>query len=96
MLGTWPIEIGLYVGSAASPNSLGGKGNTGPDTAVTRIKRYQKDRKEAPSPVQACPWCGTPFSPQSFSLSPNANAPQNMELRCVGIKRHQEPIHGRH
>ena len=84
MLGTWPIEIGLYVGSAASPNSLGGKGNTGPDTAVTRIKRYQKDRKEAPAPLQACPWCGTPFSPQSFSLSPNANAPQNMELRCVG------------
>ncbi|TPG55985.1 hypothetical protein EAH89_13705 [Roseomonas nepalensis] len=83
MLGTWPIEIGLYVGSAASPNSLGGKGNTGPDTAVTRIKRYQKDRKEAPAPLQACPWCGTSFSPQSFSLAPNANVPQNMELRCV-------------
>ena len=83
-LGTWPIEIGLYVGSAASPNSLGGKGNTGPDTAVTRIKRYQKDGKEAPAPLQACPWCGTPFSPQSFSLAPNAIAPQNMELRCVG------------
>ncbi len=28
MLGTWPIEIGLWVGSAASPNSLGGKGKT--------------------------------------------------------------------
>ena len=62
MLGTWPIEIGLYVGSAASPNSLGGKGNTGPDTAVTRIKRYQRNGKEAPAPIQACPWCGTPFT----------------------------------
>ncbi len=83
-LGTWPVEIGLYVGSAASPNSLGGKGNTGPDTAVTRIKRYQKDGKEPPAPLQACPWCGTPFSPKSFSLAPNALTPQTMELRCVG------------
>lgn len=84
MLGTWPVEIGLYVGSAASPNSLGGKGNTGPDTAVTRIRRYQRDGKEAPAPIQACPWCGTPFTPKSFSLAPNAQAPQTMELRCDG------------
>ncbi len=84
MLGTWPIEIGLYVGSAASPNALGGKGNTGPDTAVTRIKRYQRDKREPPAPLQACPWCGNKFTPQSFSLQPNAVAPQTMELRCVG------------
>ena len=84
LLGTWPIEIGLYVGSAASPNALGGKGNTGPDTAVTRIKKYQRDRKEAPAPLQACPWCGTAFTPECFSLAPNAQAPQTMELRCTG------------
>lgn len=84
MLGTWPVEIGLYVGSAASPNSLGGTGNTKPDTALSRIKRYQKDGKEPPAPLQACPWCGTGFTPMSFSLAPNAQAPQTMELRCVG------------
>ena len=84
LLGTWPIEIGLYVGSAASPNALGGKGNTGPDTAVARIKKYQRDKKEAPAPLQACPWCGTAFTPDSFGLAPNAHAPQTMELRCVG------------
>lgn len=83
LLGTWPIEIGLYVGSTASPNALGGKGNTGPDTAVTRIKRYQRDNKEAPAPLQACPWCGTAFTPASFSLAPNAQTPQTMEIRCV-------------
>jgi hypothetical protein len=84
MLGTWPIEIGLYVGSAASPNTLGGARNTGPDTAVTRIRKYQRDGKEAPAPIQACPWCGTPFTPKSFGLVPNAQTPQTMELRCQG------------
>ncbi len=83
-LGTWPIEIGLYVGSTATPNSLGGKGNNKPDTAVARVKRYQRDGREPPAPLQACPWCGTPFSPKSFSFAPNAQAPQTMELRCVG------------
>ena len=84
-LGSWPIEIGLYVGSAASPNALGGKGNNGPETAVTRIKRYQTQprRIPAPAPLQACPWCGTAFGPSSFSLAPNAHAPQTMEIRCV-------------
>ena len=84
LLGIWPIEIGLYVGSAASPNALGGKGNTGPDTAVARIKKYDKDGKEPPAPVQACPWCGTPFKQKCFSLAPNALAPQTMEMRCAG------------
>jgi hypothetical protein len=83
MLGTWPIEIGLYVGSAATPNTLGGKGNNKPETAVARIRKYQRDKREAPAPLQACPWCGTPFTPASFSLAPNAQAPETMELRCV-------------
>ncbi len=83
LLGTWPIEIGLYVGSAASPNRLGGKGDTKPETALARIKKHQSDRKEAPAPLQACPWCGAPFKPECFSLAPNAVAPKTMELRCA-------------
>ena len=37
----------------------------------------------APAPIKACPWCGTAFTPQSFRCVPHADAPTNLELRCV-------------
>ena len=87
VLGDWPIEIGLFVGSAITPNRLGGTGNTGDEVAITRVRRHQQDprRHAAPAPIKACPWCGTPFTPQSFHCVPNRNAPQNMELRCASL-----------
>ncbi|MBN9346895.1 MAG: DISARM system helicase DrmA [Devosia sp.] len=81
-LGDWPIEIGLWVGAAATPNRLGGRGNTGPDTAVTRIRRYKRDGREAPAPIKACPWCSEPFTRDSFRCTPSDVAPQNMEIGC--------------
>lgn len=41
-LGDWPIEIGLWVGSDASPNRLGGKGDADQTTAVGRVRRYSR------------------------------------------------------
>jgi len=83
LLGDWPIEIGLWVGSAASPNRLGGKGNANPDTAVIRVKRFKTSGREAPAPIKACPWCAEPFTADSFACTPNAIAPKNMEIRCA-------------
>jgi len=83
LLGDWPIEIGLWVGSAASPNRLGGKGNPNPDTAVVRVRRFKKDGREAPAPLKACPWCATPFDRNSFACTPNDMAPKNLEIRCA-------------
>lgn len=83
LLGDWPIEIGLWVGSAASPNRLGGQGNPNPDTAVIRVKRFKTSGREAPAPIKACPWCAEPFSADSFACTPNAIAPKNMEIRCT-------------
>ena len=83
LLGDWPIEIGLWVGSAASPNRLGGKGNANPDTAVVRVRRYRRNQREAPAPLKACPWCATPFGPDSFACTPNDVAPKNLEIRCA-------------
>jgi hypothetical protein len=83
LLGDWPIEIGLWVGSAASPNRLGGKGNTGPGTAVTKVLQFRATGREAPAPLKACPWCGTPFGKESFRCVPNHVAPRNMVITCV-------------
>jgi hypothetical protein len=84
LLGDWPIEIGLWVGSDASPNRLGGKGDTDRTTAVGRVRRYKRGQdKRAPAPIKACPWCGTPFKPESFACVPNEIAPTNLEIRCT-------------
>jgi hypothetical protein len=84
LLGDWPIEIGLWVGSDASPNRLGGTGDTDETTAVGRVRRYRRGRdKRAPAPLKACPWCGTEFTPNSFSCMPNEHAPTNLEIRCA-------------
>jgi hypothetical protein len=48
------------------------------------VRRYRTDRdKRAPAPIKACPWCGTPFTAQSFACVPNDIAPTNMEIGCV-------------
>ena len=84
LLGDWPIEIGLWVGSDASPNKLGGKGKSDETTAVGRVRRYRNGRdKRAPAPLKACPWCGTEFTPSSFACTPNEHAPTNLEIRCA-------------
>lgn len=84
LLGDWPIEIGLWVGSAASPNRLGGKGNSNPDTAVNRVRSFRKKRGPAPAPIKTCPWCGSAFTADSFAMRPNDLAPKRMEIRCTG------------
>lgn len=86
LLGDWFIEIGLWVGSAASPNRLGKTGDNRQDTAVARVRRYRKDGKErgeAPAPIKACPWCGTDFQPACFAVVPDSRVPKNMEIRCA-------------
>ncbi len=83
ILGDWPIEIGLWVGSDASPNRLGGTGNTGDDMAVTRVRKYKNGRGKAPAPLKACPWCGTEFDKSSFECVPNYLKPTNLEIRCA-------------
>ncbi|MEP7378005.1 MAG: DISARM system helicase DrmA [Chloroflexota bacterium] len=83
--GTWPFEIGLWVGKTATPNVLGRKGDNRQDTARTKVRQYKNDPKGKPSPIplEECPWCGTSFGPDSFALQPNDDAPRELRIVCI-------------
>jgi hypothetical protein len=83
-LGPWPFEIGLWVGRAATPNRMGGKGDPDPNCAYRKTIAFQNDdRKPAPIPLESCPWCGEKFKPHSFQLVPNANEPLDLRVVCL-------------
>jgi hypothetical protein len=83
-LGSWPFEIGLWVGLAATPNRMGEKGDNRNDTARAKTIAFQNDdRKPAPIPLESCPWCGTKFGPTSFRLEPNPDRPDNLRVGCA-------------
>ncbi|HXG60171.1 MAG TPA: DISARM system helicase DrmA [Planctomycetota bacterium] len=83
--GTWPFEIGLWVGKAATPNIMGRKGDNRQDTARSKTQRYKKNPKGNPPPIplEACPWCGTRFQPESFDLEPDEDEPRNLRVVCA-------------
>ena len=85
-LGPWPFEIGLWVGQAATPNAMGAKGDSRPTTARARVLAYQRNHKRNPLPIplEVCPWCGTPFIPDSFRLVPDVDHPRELVIRCAG------------
>ncbi|MEN9935406.1 MAG: hypothetical protein RLZZ387_1985 [Chloroflexota bacterium] len=82
--GSWPFEIGLWVGKAATPNILGHKGDRRDDTARALVRRFKSSPKSNPSPIplENCPWCGTRFTPASFSLLPNDDHPSELRVVC--------------
>ncbi|MGH8542080.1 MAG: DISARM system helicase DrmA [Gammaproteobacteria bacterium] len=83
--GRWPFEIGLWVGKAATPNSLGRKGDGRQDSARAKVHQYKANPRNKPSPIplENCPWCGSRFGPDSFALLPNADHPQELRIVCI-------------
>jgi hypothetical protein len=82
-LGTWPFEVGLWVGKAATPNRMGKKGDPDRTTARAKTIAYKNNsRKAAPLPLETCPWCGTRFKPTSFNLVPHADEPRELHVSC--------------
>ena len=82
--GTWPFEIGLWVGKAATPNILGRKGDGRPDSARAKVTAFKRnpDRNPSPIPLENCPWCETRFEPESFTLLPDADGPRELRIVC--------------
>jgi len=83
-LGDYQIEIGLWVGGAASPNNMKPRNSSDKDAARTWLNRYQRKPKNerSPVPLKACLWCGTPFKPDSFVIWPDKASAQNLILKC--------------
>ena len=81
--GSWPFEIGLWVGKAATPNQMGRKGDKRDDTARHKVLEFQRDRRALPIPLASCPWCGESFEPESFQLEPHADRPRDLRIRCL-------------
>lgn len=86
--GTWPFEIGLWVGKAATPNVLGRKGDSRSDSARAKVRQFAADPKGKPVPIplESCPWCGTRFGASSFSLQPNSDQPRDLRIVCANFE----------
>jgi hypothetical protein len=85
-LGEHPFEIGLWVGSAATPNKMGKRrpGAQAPDgTALKRTLEFKRGRGGSPIPLESCPWCRHRFTTDSFRLEPNINEPQDLFVSCA-------------
>ncbi|MEI6415963.1 MAG: helicase-related protein, partial [Pseudomonadota bacterium] len=83
-LGTWPFEIGLWVGQAATPNRMGSKQDDNEYTARHKTIAYKNGRTQvAPIPLENCPWCGEKFTSGSFQLWPHPDQPTDLRVACV-------------
>ncbi|MDH6063806.1 DISARM system helicase DrmA [Umezakia ovalisporum] len=84
-LGTWPFEIGLWVGEKATPNRMGQAGERNENSARERTIAFQHDnstKAPSPIPIENCPWCGTKLKPICFQLKPTPQRPINLEITC--------------
>jgi len=83
-LGSWPFELGLWVGQAATPNVMGRRGDGNTYSALYRTLKFQNDsgRNPSPIPLEKCPWCGWKFSKDSFKLLPNTDEPTDLRVMC--------------
>lgn len=83
--GKWPLEIGLWVGKAATPNVMGEVNDKRDDTARIRTNRFQQDDRRHPSPIPLaeCAWCGAKFTKDSFHLIGNKEKPTDLRASCT-------------
>lgn len=87
-LGSEPFEIGLWVGSKATPNRMGSSRDKNPEqTARYKVRRYKSaSGGPLPVPLESCPWCGHAFEPNSFKLEPDEDDPTDLDIRCTNLE----------
>ncbi|KAF0655010.1 helicase family protein [Cyanobium sp. Copco_Reservoir_LC18] len=81
LLGDWPFEIGMWVGKAATPNVLGGPGDSDQNSTHALLTKWKAGKRDRPIPIETCPWCNRPLQPDGFLLLP-PKKPERMEIYC--------------
>lgn len=71
-----PISIGLWVGQAATPNSLADA-----DKALRNLRRSVPVEDQNPVQLLRCPWCGTPLSTDDYVVPRDRS---EMRIPCPG------------
>ncbi len=86
--GAWPVEIGLWVGKAATPNVMGRKGDGRSDTARSKTRQFKSNPHSNPSPIplESCPWCAKRFERSSFTLLPDDDQPTELRIVCANFE----------
>ncbi|QNI82240.1 helicase family protein [Synechococcus sp. RS9907] len=81
LLGEWPFEIGMWVGKAATPNKLGGSGDSDQNSTHALLTKWKSGKRDRPIPIETCPWCNRPLTPEGFHLLP-PKKPDRLEIYC--------------
>ncbi len=86
--GTWPFEIGLWVGKAATPNAMGRKGDGRPDTARATVRQYKTNPQSKPSPIplEECPWCRRRSRRRRSRFTPDSDQPRELRIVCTNFE----------
>jgi hypothetical protein len=96
-LGTWPFEIGLWVGSGATPNYMGKPGDA--HGIVSKVLAFKLGTTSRPPvPLEKCPWCNAPLVADCFTLHPSQDRAEELWIGCLGdgcdfTGDHPLPIH---
>jgi hypothetical protein len=64
-LGEEPISIGMWVGSASSPNSF--------KDACDKIAKAREENRKPSLAIDRCPWCGSVFAIDDYLSSPSTS-----------------------
>lgn len=76
-LGAQGFAIGLWVGSAGTPNTMAEA-----DRLIQAYRGRTAESKGSPFPLTGCPWCGTPLEPRNIHAVPVGN-PKRTRVTCA-------------
>lgn len=73
-LGDQPIEIGLWVGQGATPNTLAEA-----KVSIDKLRQGVRLQQQNPLQLHSCPWCASPIGPYNIWI---AQSPKRLVMAC--------------